>query len=512
MRLIGKIIIIILLLGILLSASAYIILYTEDHPKNNNDETDTEPPQINEITGNLTIPAGQTATITILFSDNINVTEATIYYKAAGEISWDSISILDGTASINIPSTATSNYYYYITIDDAAGNGPIGDPSTNGSLFYTITVTPKPDDDNNDDEDFIHTVFIEDATASWCTNCPNVANILHSLYESNKYNFYFISLVNGTSSKVTDRLYTNYNIYGFPTVYIDGGYRVILGGNNPESTFIEAITAAQQRLTVPQIKLTLTAQYKNTSQQLTITALLQNKENDPYNGLLQLYLTEIVSHWTGYDSKPYHFSFLTNIPIQEDITIPENKDITLTGTMNISDYDYENLMIVGVVFSKEKQNGYSKPPNDNPFDAYYADATNATKIVAKGNLPPQIKITSPEKGKIYYNGKPILEKLQNRNILGSFFNILLKIHNNSILLGKIIITVDATDDSAIAKVLFYVDGTLVFNDTQAPYEYSFTKEKVQKLLPFFNEHLLEVTAYDTTGKTMSSTNTFRAHW
>jgi Bacterial Ig domain len=507
MRLIGKIILIILILGILLGASAYIILYTEENPTNNNhnNETDTEPPQIDDITGSLTVTAGQTVTITALFSDNINVTEATLYYKEAGATSWDQISILDGTATITIPSTATSNYYYYVTVDDAAGNGPVGDPSTNGSTYYTIIV--QPGGGNHTDENFTHTVFIEDATASWCTNCPNVANILRSLYDSKKYSFYYVSLVNGTSSKVTDRLYSDYNIFGFPTVFIDGGYRVILGGSSPEPTFIEAITAAQQRLTVPQIKITLTAQYQNTSHQLTITTLLQNKEDDPYTGRLKLYLTEIVSHWTGYDSKPYHFGFLAYVPIQEAITIPENGDITLTGTMNISAYDYENLMIIGVVFSKEKQQGYASPPDENPFDAYYADATNATKIVAKGNLPPQLQITSPEKGKIYLNGDQILGNLQKKKLLGFLINN--SLHNKTLLLGKITITVDASDDSAIAKVEFYLDDELLYSDTQAPYAYTLVQQSTLKPL-FFKKHTLAVTAYDNSGKSISANILFLA--
>ena len=70
---------------------------------NNNGGNDTEPPQIIEVSGNLTVTAGQTATITALFTDNVNVTEATLYYKIAGSTSWDSKSILNGSASITYP-------------------------------------------------------------------------------------------------------------------------------------------------------------------------------------------------------------------------------------------------------------------------------------------------------------------------------------------------------------------------------------------------------------------------
>ncbi|MBE3141128.1 MAG: hypothetical protein IMZ53_11180, partial [Thermoplasmata archaeon] len=105
MRLIGKLVIIIIIIGILLGASAYVILYTGN---------DSEPPQIDDIAGNVTVTAGQNATISVLFSDNVNVTAATLYYKIASAASWSSETILSGYANIPIPSSETSNYYYYV--------------------------------------------------------------------------------------------------------------------------------------------------------------------------------------------------------------------------------------------------------------------------------------------------------------------------------------------------------------------------------------------------------------
>lgn len=497
MRLIGKLIIIIIFLGILLSASAYIILYTGD----------TESPKFIDITGNMTVNAGQTATISVLFTDNDDdVTNATLYYKTADSTSWESSSILSGNMSLEIPSSATNDYFYYITLDDDAGNGPIGNPSTDGSLYYIITVIPAGG--NNGNETFLHTVLVEEATATWCTNCPSVADILHTLYETHNYRFYYVSLVNDTSLKVKERLFTDYNIYGFPSVYIDGGYKVVVGGNPPnaESAFADAIKAAQGR-PIPNIKIELTAEYQNTTQVLTVSVHLYNHGNDSYTGRLKLYLTEIISHWTGYDSKPYQYSFLDYIPTQSDITIPGKGDITLDGTMNISAYDYENLMIIGVVFSSQKQQGYAQPPSSKPFDAYYADATTATKIVEQGNLPPQLEITSPQKGKIYLSGKPILERLQDSKLFGTIFHTIT--YNKTILLLKKIITVNASDDSAVTKVEFSIDGTVMYNDTTAPYEYSFKKVNKIKSL-FFKNHTLTVTVFDDSGKSTSASILFKS--
>jgi thiol-disulfide isomerase/thioredoxin len=514
MRLIGKLVIIIFIVGILLGASAYVILYTEDNDNNSNGGNDKESPQIIQVSGNLTVTAGKTAVITARFTDNVNVTEATLHYQTAGSTSWSSLSILSGSASITIPSGTTSNYYYYITVDDAEGNGPVGNPSVDGSTYYTITVIPGGSNPGN--ETLTHTVFIEEATATWCTNCPNVANILYSLYEANKYNFYYVALINDTNPIAAERNWKDYNVLGFPTVFIDGGYKVIVGGSKPESMYIDAISAAQGR-PVPKIKVTVTAQYKNTTGEVTVITVIENKGNESYTGRLKLYLTEIVSQVTDYSSKSYHFAFLEYL-LNKDVTISGNGNETLEETKDISTYEYENLMIIAVVFSSEKHQG-STNPSDNTtdlFDAYYADATNATKVVPKGNLPPQLQITSPQKGNIYWNGKPlpIVEKIiQRKHLIKKLenFSILKKfLYNKTFLLGKNkIITVNATDDSAIAKVEFYVDGKLQFTDTQAPYEYSFIKLSKLKSL-FFKKHTLTVTVYDGTGKISSASILFKA--
>ena len=497
MRLIGKVIILIILIGVLLGASAYVILFTDE----DNTGEDTEPPEIIDISGNFTINAGKTATILVDFFDNVNVTEATLFYKTATATTWKELSILNGSAHIDIPSGTTNNYYYYITVNDAAGNGPVGDPSINGSSYYIISVVPE-DEDN---DDFMHTVFIEEATATWCSNCPNVGKILHDLYETQSYNFYYISLINDSSSKVWDHLKNDYNIYAFPTTYIDGGYRVILGGNKPQSDFIDAITAAQSR-TIPLIKITLTAHYNNATEKVTVNATVQNKGDAQYTGQLKIYLTEIVSHLNGYDSKPYQFGFLDYLLVK-DISIDGQSSDTFSQISDISAYDYENLMIIGVVFSSEEHTSYSQPPDQNTFNAYYADATDAATIVEGGNLPPQLEITSPQKGKIYLNGNPILEKLLEIQVFGYPLNV--RLHNTTKLYGEKIIMVSASDDTGIEKVEFYIDGNLLYNDTEAPYEWSFKKiNKIRSV--FMKTHVLEVRVYDDAGKQSSASLQFKA--
>jgi hypothetical protein len=497
MRLIGKLVIIIFIIGILLSASAYIILYTDDDENHNGGE-DTEPPQIIDISGDLTETAGQSATITASFTDNVNVTEATLYYQTAGSTNWNSISILSGSANINIPSGATSNYYYYVTVDDAAGNGPIGDPSTDGSQFYTITV--KPSDENNGDENITHYVFIEESTSVNCRYCPNVGAILYKLESSHDYRFYYVSMIM-ENSKAADRLKNDYNWQADPTVFIDGGYTVILGGLNPESTYINAINAAEGR-TVPKIRVTVNAEYKNTTQELFTNVLVENKDNQSYSGRLRLYLTEIISSlYNDYNGTKYKNAFIDFI-INKDVNVAARGNATFSASWSVGNFDYQNLKVIAVVFNSEEHQAYANPRNNsNPFTAYYVDGANATYVV-KGtrNLPPEVGILSPQKGKIYLRGNLFLKVLYKNKLL-----------KNTWLIGKATIDTYAKDDSGISKVEFYVNDKLVTTLTSPPYNWTIPFKFIKK--PWIPKtYTIMVKAYDDTNKTATASIDVKAWW
>ena len=65
--------VVLLIIVVLIISSAYVILsYNEKN-------IDNKPPTIKSITGNLTGKTGDTVTIYVTFSDDTNVTNATIY-------------------------------------------------------------------------------------------------------------------------------------------------------------------------------------------------------------------------------------------------------------------------------------------------------------------------------------------------------------------------------------------------------------------------------------------------
>lgn len=467
MRTLLKLIAIIVVI-LLLSGSAYIIFFTNTDDDNNNVHEDTTPPVIDSITGDTTGTAGKTTTIAVSFKDN--VTEATLYYKESSASIWSSMSILNGTADITFPSTARGAWYYYVVIDDAAGNGPVGDPSVDGSSYYTITVTQP-------EVNLKHTVFMEEGTATWCTNCPTISTILHDLYTSGTYDFYYVALIEDANSKAKTRLETDYNITGYPTVFIDGGYDVVFGANNAASVFEEKINKAAQR-DVPKIALSVTSEVNNVTNILTTTVTLTNYEDALYTGRLRVYLTTKIST-QDHDGNPYHFGLVDYITT-EDITASSYDITSVSKTYDVSSLDIENLMIIAVVFDTQSTQKYSNPlDNTGTFNAFFADACTGTEVVEGGNLPPSVGITSPEIGKFHWFGKPKFStpKLVTR------------------LVGRLTITAVASDDSAISKVEFFIDDEPVATFTAEPYEYLWKSPSI-----LFRKHTISVVAYDDQGK------------
>ena len=365
---------------------------------------------------------------------------------------------------------------------DENGNGDGGDDDDeNGNDDGGANGGNDNYEDGDTDQEYIHTVFIEEGTAGWCTNCPAVATILHELYKSGEYNFYYVTLIHDACIKAQQRLDNEYHIYGFPTVFIDGGYRVI-AGDQAKSVFGNAISAASSR-DVLHLHVDVTAEWNETTEQVETTVVVKNEDNETYAGQLKAYLTQKVSCWYDYDGNPYHFCFLDYI-INEDITIASKDQVFLSDTWDASGVDPDNLMVIAVVFNSESTKKYADPPdNEQPFDAFYADATNATDVVEQGNLPPGVGIESPKKLRLHLFGNTIRTTFL----------------KNTVLLGKTMIIAHAEDDSAIEQVEFQIKGRFrEFNATiyEEPYEWTWHKLACGK-------YTITVTAYDDEGKTSS---------
>jgi len=136
--------------------------------------TDSIAPVISSITGSTTGTTGETTTITTSFSDNIGVSEATLYYKSASAGGYSSTSILSGSADILLPIDSVEEWYYYVTVDDSAGNGPVGDPSVDGSMYYTISVSDNDAPQITDVDDFPDPQTVNFSHNITCTVTDNI--------------------------------------------------------------------------------------------------------------------------------------------------------------------------------------------------------------------------------------------------------------------------------------------------------------------------------------------------
>jgi hypothetical protein len=337
-------------------------------------------------------------------------------------------------------------------------------------------------EDDDEDGEYIRNVFVEEGTLTNCQYCPIVGEWLYELYSSSKYNFYYVTLIMA-NDKASDRLNNEYNLLGLPTVFVDGGYKVIMGGSHEKSEYAHAIRDAESRA-VSDVRVKVTTEFDNESDNIISNVLVVNKDDETYDGRLRVYLTEKISRWSGLEGKPYHFGFLEFI-IDKKISIDANQNVTFQEARSISNLDPENLMIIAVVFNADKKEGYSDPPrNKHQFDAYYADAVDGTEVVEGGNLPPSVGFSLPEHGKLHLRGRAIYK---------------FKLHKNTVLIGKTTVSISAEDDQGVEKVELYIDGSLVSEYTEEPYEYNFRKFNSFKRI--ISKHTLKVIAYDSEGKT-----------
>jgi len=476
MKFASKLVIIVIILLIL--GVTYFLISTI----NKDEKIDNEPPSIQTITGNTTGTLGKISTIYATFSDNIGITEAILYYKTKSEVEWHTLDLINGSADISIPKCLEENYQYFVTVNDADNNGPIGKPSNDGTKYYTIEITSPA-------EDLIHNVFIEEGTVTWCSDCPFVRDAIHSLYQSEKYNFYYVSMVLDKNEIAEERMKDEYNIFGYPTLFVDGGFSVVTEHNKDESIYTDAIKRAELR-NAKKINLTVNAEYLKDTEEIITNIKIESWENDTYNGHLRVYLTEINSRWInsyGSEPKPYHYAFIDYI-IDEEVTIDSFESINLTEKNKFTDFafsdlDPDNLMIVAAVFNSESIEKYSYPPDKNSFNAYFVDNADATKVVEGGDLPPAFAICLPEAGKLHIFGNPVADT----------------IYRNTIIIGRTTVKMCIEDDSDIDKVEFYIDGKLTKTVDNKPYEWSFNK--IGFFRNIIRKHTIMVKVYDESGKT-----------
>ena len=187
------------------------------------------------------------------------------------------------------------------------------------------------------------------------------------------------------------------NLYGFPTVYFDGGYKVEVGGySGNQSDFTARINSCGNRA-VSTIDLNLSLNWIGPAT-MKIGVSVQNNDTNSYTGYLVVYVTEAASTlgWKDKAGKPMTHAFL-DYAFRESVYVAAG--VTWTDSTTWVGYQHTNGMgqsfgsitpvnttIIAAVFNPQWHQGYANPPSGYPFNAYYVDDAAAIWI----NVPPDV--------------------------------------------------------------------------------------------------------------------------
>jgi hypothetical protein len=233
---------------------------------------------------------------------------------------------------------------------------------------------------NSGSRDSTHTVFGTYGTATWCGYCKYAHGALKELYAEGALDFFYVSLVCDMNTIAYSHASNDYNLYGYPTLWWDGGYKVDVGaGSIPaaKSTYTSSINQAGAR-PVEDIDIDLSVAWLGGTE-MKIDASVTNNEGATYGGHVRVFITEIVSSMGWYDTagQLYTFTFL-DFAFNEPLSLSAGGSWSDSMNWDGSSHGYssiteDNIMVIAVVYNDEWHQGYSYPPSSNPFDAYYVD-------------------------------------------------------------------------------------------------------------------------------------------
>lgn len=257
-------------------------------------------------------------------------------------------------------------------------------------LISTTTALPQPNTIQQETpsstpqtlDDYTHTVIVEACTASWCPPCATAADVMHNIFYSGNYDFYYVALVYDKNSYATPRL-NELGVSSIPDYVFDGGYTRHVGSGGIPAEYTNRLNQCGAR-NVKDIDLNLDIAWLGNNK-IDINLDITNHETTTYNGHLHVYVTEIESRWNTYSGKPYHFAMIGNYAFNIDTTI--NADDTTThettwdgASYGLTDLQEDNIMVIAMLFDK----------NNN----YYSDEATAASFVELWPADLQLNLTT----------------------------------------------------------------------------------------------------------------------
>ncbi len=272
----------------------------------------------------------------------------------------------------------------------------------------SIVNEEKYTNETNSSERATHTVLGEYGTATWCGYCRYAHGALKELYAEGQLDYNYITYVCDKNSLAASYCSGHYNLYGYPTVWWDGGLDVDVGaGSVPaaKSTYTSSINyCGSQSVKDVDISLGITW-LGGTNMQVDCT--VKNNEGSTYDGTIQVAICEKVSSrgWVDTGGVTYTMTFL-DWAFNDPLSISSGGTWSDSISWDGSSHGYPtvtqgNTIVIAAAYNDEWHQGYSYPPSSNPFDAYYVDECVSTEPGGSNNDPPETPtISGPSNGGI----------------------------------------------------------------------------------------------------------------
>lgn len=226
-------------------------------------------------------------------------------------------------------------------------------------------------------DDYTHTVMVEACTLSTCPSCATAAAVMHDIYYSGEYDFYYVALVANKNSYANARC-AELDVYYVPDYVFDGGYTRHVGSGGLPNAYTSRLDQCGSR-DVADIDMELDITW-NGDAEMDIDLSVTNNEDSTYNGHIHVYVTEIESRWNTNSGQPYHFAMVGNYAFNQNVDIPagdtSEHSTTWDGSQyGVGDLERDNVMIIATIFNR----------NNN----YYSDETAAASF---SDAPPALEI------------------------------------------------------------------------------------------------------------------------
>ena len=247
------------------------------------------------------------------------------------------------------------------------------------------------------DEQFTHTVFAEEFTATWCVYCPSAAENLMLVYEDvpgEPYyddNFFFVALITDVNDKADDRMGDFPDVTGYPTVIFDGNDEKVSGGQSSTANYEQAIDTTGQRDDTD-ISLSIEMNHLGEDKLDISISMTWNEDgsfsNPTFDGYVRAYIVEKISRYNNYDGDPYHFGFL-DYAFDQAVELEPNEKQSMSTIWTGGDHQDKN----GNDFSDIEYD------NINVFVAFFNDESTASdkySLQSAFAIPPKIEIDDIE--------------------------------------------------------------------------------------------------------------------